>query len=346
MKKSTVFLTVYALCLAAPRVLAQAPNTQVQAVAPMYSRPLGIALEEWKYPFAVKFFGVGSEGQNLRLAYMDIAPTAKANGRSVLLLHGKNFGGEYFENTIRVLAAAGFRVIAPDQIGFGKSSKPDTNYAYSFDAMAAQTAALLTHLKVPRVAVLGHSMGGMLAVRFARNFPQRTTHLILENPIGLEDYRFKVPPRSTQAWYQSELQNTDPAKIRAFLRRYFVTWQPRYERFVEMRSRIALSGEYSRWAKSAALTYQMIYQQPVRHEFVLIQPKTLLVIGQSDRTTLGRGFTPEAVLKTLGQYPQLGRAAARDIPRSTLVELQNVGHIPHLEAPQRFHAALLPFLRS
>jgi pimeloyl-ACP methyl ester carboxylesterase len=109
---------------------------------------------------------------------------------------------------------------------------------------------------------------------------------------------------------------------------------------------VALGGEYPRWAKAAALTYQMIYQQPVRHEFHLIEPPTLLVIGQEDRTTLGRGSVSPGVLRTLGNYPKLGKEAARDIPNARLVELQNVGHIPHLESPEKFHRALLDFLKK
>jgi pimeloyl-ACP methyl ester carboxylesterase len=323
-------------------VSSTAPICAQTASPQQYAQPLGIALETWDYPFPVRFFPFDIEGEPVRMAYMDIAPAGTGNGRSVVLMHGKNFYGEYWANTIRALSAAGYRVIVPDQIGFGKSSKP--NIAYSFDLLAEHTARLLDHLGVTSSAVVGHSMGGMLAVRFARNYPQRTTHLVLENPIGLEDYRFKVPPQTTQAVYEGELKNTDPAKIRAFLQRYFVAWKPEYERFVEARSRIAHSGEYPRWAKSAALTYQMIYQQPVRHEFPLITRPTLLVIGQEDRTTLGRGFVSEEVLQTLGQYPQLGRAAARDIPGSRLVELPGVNHIPHLEAPLQFHNALLEFL--
>jgi len=111
-----------------------------------------------------------------------------------------------------------------------------------------------------------------------------------------------------------------------------------------VRTRISFSGEYERWAWAAALTYQMIYREPVRHEFGLISVPTLLVIGQEDRTTLGRGLVSEDVLKTLGQYPRLGREAARDIPGARLVELNGVGHIPHLEAPDKFHNALLDFL--
>jgi pimeloyl-ACP methyl ester carboxylesterase len=51
------------------------------------------------------------------------------------------------------------------------------------------------------------------------------------------------------------------------------------------------------------------------------------------------------VLATLGRYPELGRRAKQAIPGASLVELDGVGHIPHLEAPERFHAALLAFLK-
>ena len=222
----------------------------------------------------------------------------------MVLLHGKNFSGSYWQNTIKALTAAGYRVIVPDQIGFGKSSKPDL--CYSFDLLAANTAKLLDHLGVKTAAVVGHSMGGMLAVRFARTYPDRTTSLILENPIGLEDYRFFVPPQTTEQLVGVEMAMT-PEKYRAFINRYFVKWKPEYETFVETRSRQALSGEFPRFAKAAALTFQMIYQQPVRHEFGLIKPPTLLVVGLADRTTVGRGRVPEDIIKDKGQYASFGQ---------------------------------------
>lgn len=309
----------------------------------VYTEPLGIAMESYSYPYPVKFLPLTLESQLVRMAYMDVPPSTTANGRTVVLMHGKNFYGSYWENTIKALTAAGYRVVIPDQIGFGKSAKPEI--AYSFDLLAANTARVLDSLKIKKVAVVGHSMGGMLAVRFARNYPDRTTHLVLENAIGLEDYRFKVPPQTTERLIEAQLKQT-PEAYRSFIKGYFVTWKPElYERFVEVRSRIALSGEFPRWAKADALTYQMIYQQPVRHEFSLITTPTLLVNGQEDRTALGRNFVTPEVRGTLGQYPQLGKAAAKDIPNSKLVELQKVGHIPHLEAPDVFHQALLNFLK-
>ncbi|MEJ7668129.1 MAG: alpha/beta fold hydrolase [Casimicrobiaceae bacterium] len=164
-----------------------------------YPTPLGSALEAYPYPYPVHFLPIEIEGEVSRMVYMDVLPANRGDGRSVLLLHGKNFYGSYWETTIKALTAGGYRVIVPDQIGFGKSSKPDI--PYSFDLLAANTARLLEHLSIKQAAVVGHSMGGMLAVPFARTYPRVTTHLLLENPIGLEDYRFKVPPRTTKEIY-------------------------------------------------------------------------------------------------------------------------------------------------
>jgi len=310
---------------------------------PNYALPLGIGLEEIAYPYPVGFFPVTISGKEQRMAFMDVPPGGgAARGRAVVLLHGKNFWGGYWQETINALAQAGYRVIVPDQIGFGKSSKPD-DIVYSFDQMTDHTRALLDYLKVSKAAVVGHSMGGMLAVRFARAYPDRVTHLVLENPIGLEDYRQKAPPRATEELIRDERAQTVEA-IRKYRQAYFVRWLPAYERFVEVPARVRLSGEYERWLRVSALTTQMIYQQPVRHEFPLLQPSTLLIIGQNDRTAIGKDRVSKEVAATLGDYPRLGTEAAKEIPNATLVALPNCGHIPHIEEEEAFHKALLAFL--
>lgn len=317
-----------------------------QDAQPDYSVPLGSALETYPYPFAVDYLPLKMEGEDVWMAYMDVAPAegATANGRSVVLMHGKNFYGSYWEQTAKALAAEGYRVVIPDQIGFGKSSKPAVDY--SFDTLSSNTAALLDSLAIEKVSVVGHSMGGMLATRFTRVFPDRVEKLVLENPIGLEDYRFNVPPLSTDQVYHGELNNADPEKIRNFLKTYVVDWKPEvFERFVEVRTRLAHGGEFPRWARAAALTYQMIYREPVVHEFGLIKTPTLIVIGQKDRTTLGRNFVAPEVIATMGNYPVLGRKTAEAIEGSKLIELENVGHIPHLEVPERFHKDLIEFMK-
>jgi pimeloyl-ACP methyl ester carboxylesterase len=330
------------LCLAAaliaPSLFAQTPAGPSTGI---HTDALGIAMENVPYPFLVRYFPTEIEGQPLRFAYMDVQPD-KGNGHVVVLLHGKNFYGSYWENTVRALNDAGYRVIVPDQIGFGKSAKPLINY--SFDLLAAQTAQLLDHLGIAQASIVGHSMGGMLAVRFTLNHPDRVRQLVLENPIGLEDYRLSVPPKTTRELYDNELAQTSD-EYRKFVTAYYA--QPRsgiVEPFVDVRDRLTRSAEFPRWAQVAALTYEMIYQQPVRADFPKISRSTLLIIGQTDRTAVGKNYAPPAIRKTLGDYPALGKAAAADIPGAKLVALESVGHIPHLEAPERFHEALLEFL--
>ncbi|MFX7772373.1 alpha/beta fold hydrolase, partial [Acinetobacter baumannii] len=85
--------------------------------------PYGIALEGFAYPYPVHLLPLVNDGEQVRMAYMDVAP-ASPNGRTVVLLHGRNFPSSYWAPVIDTLTAAGYRVLVPDQIGFGKSSKP------------------------------------------------------------------------------------------------------------------------------------------------------------------------------------------------------------------------------
>ena len=236
-------------------------------------------------------------------------------------------------------------MVAPDQIGWGKSPKPDIHY--SFQLLAANTAALLDHLGAGNVAVLGHSTGGMTAARFTLMYPGRVTHLVLEDPLGLADYRTGIPPQSEETLYQHELNWTDPAVIRGYVAGYFVHPDPKvWEPLADVLVRVTLSPDYPRWARAAALTFQMIYQQPVRYEYPRIAPPTLLVVGAEDHTVpLGQYATPAEAAR-LGDFVALSAAAAQDIPRATRVVIPECGHIPHLEHPGQVLAELQPFLAS
>src|SRR5450755_2234782 len=236
--------------------------------------------------YSVQFFQLQIESQDLRMAYREVQPTGASNGKVVLLLHGKNFSGFYWEPTIEFLAQQGYRIIAPDQLGFGASSRPDIHY--SFHQMAQNTKALLDHLGIQRVHVIAHSMGGMLGVRFTLLFPDMVEKLVLENPIGLEDYRKLVPYISLQEQYAAELSQTYE-KMRDYQKTcYPGGWQPEYEVYVQDQASVLSTGEYPRDAWSSALTYQMTYEQPVVYEVSEISRPTLLIIGQDDRTVVGK----------------------------------------------------------
>jgi pimeloyl-ACP methyl ester carboxylesterase len=303
----------------------------------------GPELEGFTYPAPVRQFNFTSQGAKLHMAYMDIAAQGKANGRTVVLLHGKNFCGATWDASMKALSGAGYRVVVPDQIGFCKSSKPQ-HYQYTFQQLAENTRALLESIGVKGpTTMLGHSTGGMLAVRYGLMFPQQTEQLVLVNPIGLEDWKaLGVPSLGVDKWYQRELQTTAD-KIRNYEKAtYYVNqWKPEYEPPVQM-----LAGMYRGPGKeivawNSALLYDMIYTQPVVYEFPQLAMPTLLLIGLKDTTAIGKDAAPEALRPKLGNYPELAQKTAKAIPKATLVTFPNMGHAPQMQDPKAFHEALL-----
>lgn len=322
-----LFLAALILCGSALAVFAQKNDT------------LSITLENVKYAYPVKYFPISVEGQDVRMAYMDVLPTQLANGRTVVLFHGKNFGGYYWGEVIKALTSRGFRVVVPDQIGFGKSSKPFIHY--SFHQMAAWNKALLDALGIQKASVLGHSMGGMLATRFALMYPDQTEKLLLENPIGLEDYRRFVPYVSTEQQYATELKSTAETMRKYYQSSYFTVWKPEYEELVRIAGGITFGADFPRWAKVAAMTYTMIYEQPVFYEFINVRVPTVLFIGKQDKTIVGKGLLSPDQQTLYGQYKFLGKQTAAKIPGSKIIEFDGCGHIPHVEIPTEFAVALL-----
>jgi pimeloyl-ACP methyl ester carboxylesterase len=305
----------------------------------------GMQLEGFDYPRPIALYHFQSQGQTLEMAYMDVKP-ARPNGRTAVLLHGKNFCGATWEATITALTDAGYRVIAPDQIGFCKSSKPE-KYQFSFQQLAGNTHALLESLGVHRTTMIGHSTGGMLGIRYALMYPSEVQQLALVDPIGLEDWKARgVPWQSIDTLYGRELKTT-AERIRSYERAtyYAGTWEPAYERWVQMLSGMYRGPGRARVAWDSALLYDMIYTQPVVYELGDLRMPVLLMIGDKDTTAIGKDLASPQVRATLGNYPELGKKAAARIPHAKLVEFSDLGHSPQIQAPDRFHKALLQGLQ-
>jgi pimeloyl-ACP methyl ester carboxylesterase len=301
----------------------------------------GPELQGFDYPFPVAHFQFTSQGTTMDMAYMDVAP-ARSNGRTVVLLHGKNFCAATWGTTIQTLSEAGYRVIAPDQIGFCKSTKP-AHYQYSFQQLAENTRALLKSLGIGKITLMGHSTGGMLAVRYALMHADEVEKLVLVSPIGLEDWKARgVPWQSVDALYRQE-QQVAADKVRAYERStyYAGTWKPEYDKWVEMYAGMYAGPGRDIVAWNSALLYDMIQTQPVFYEFEKLAMPVLLIIGDKDTTAIGKQLAPPDVQPTLGRYDVLGKEAARRMPHATLVEFPDLGHASFIQEPARFFAVLM-----
>jgi pimeloyl-ACP methyl ester carboxylesterase len=325
---------IITLCFTAIAIFAQTPQNQPLPKAPTDLKPGSITYDDVPYPYPVHYMPLTMYGQDVRMAYMDVPPAGTANGRTVILLHGMNFGGFYFGGVIDVLRKEGFRVVLPDQIGFGRSSKPII--AYNFHDMAANTRKLMLTLGVSNAVIVGHSMGGMLAARFSASYPDMVERTVVYNPIGLSDVRYERPWRTAQEAYEATMAQTPDQVYQgmyATIRRYFPTpgsWKPEYENYVRILYAPSLSSEWPRLAMVRAIYQQITYLDPVVYDWPKIKARTLVLGGDKDTA----------------DFAERAAYIAKTIPRGELDLLPNLGHVPHIEAPDLFYSHLLKFLKS
>lgn len=321
-----------------------AQNAPVASVGPITE--FGIELQGFQYPYPVAEFEFTSQRLTMHMSYMDVRPI-RPNGRTAVLLHGKNFCAATWKQTIDALVKNGYRVIAPDQIGFCKSTKPE-RYQYTFQQLARNTHALLAFLGLTDVTLIGHSTGGMLGVRYALMYPSETEQLVLVAPIGLEDWKAKgVPSISVDQWYSRELKSNADSIRRYEQNTYYAgQWSAEYDPWVQMLAGLNAGPGKELVAWNSALLDDMIYTQPVFYELSNISVPTLLMIGDKDNTAIGKDLASPAVRATLGNYPELGKRAAGRIPGARLTDFPNLGHAPQIQDPASFNKALLEGLAT
>ena len=144
----------------------------------------------------------------------------------------------------------------------------------------------------------------------------------------------------------AEARGQTRERIETFMKDFFASWKPAFQVFADVQYRWTLGPESDLIARTAAQTYTMAYEQPVLYELPLIKTPTLLIVGEKDRVAIGRNRVTPEVRATLGLYPELAKKAAQAMTDCKLVLIPDVAHLPHLEAPERFHEELLRFLEQ
>ena len=323
-------VVLLALLVVSP-AFAQTPgqgSTRTAVQAPADVKPTSPTLEDVPYPYPVKYMPLTMYSHDVRMAYMDVPAGGTPNGHTVVLLHGMNFYGEYWTGTIEVLRKEGFRVVVPDQVGFGRSTK--VVMPYTLSDMAANTRKLLETLSIPKAAIVGHSMGGMVATRFGLLYPDVAEKLVLYNQIGLTDARLSRPPGSVDAAYKNLLNQTYDSVYQGLARYFPSGMKPEYERYVKIQYGWSLSGNWPTAAMVRALAQAMVYEDPVVYDWQHIKVRTMELGGEKDGAN----------------FPEIAKQICTAIKNCELVLLPNLGHVPHFEAPDVFYAALLKFLKS
>ncbi len=277
-----------------------------------------------------------AEAGGLRLHYHEAGPGGGGDALPVVMLHGGGPGASGWSNFGRNLPAfAGqFRTLLVDQPGFGRSDKPPVKGNY-FTFAAEALASLLDELGIDRVQLVGNSLGGGTAVRFALRFPERAGRLVLMAPGGLSLNVFAPDPTEGVKRLMEFAAPPGPSreKMAAFLRtlvfdRKLVTDELIDERFALASDPVALAAMASMGASfydPATAEDGLLWREAHR----LRQP-VLLIWGREDRVNPLDGAL----------------VALKQIRRAQLHVFSGCGHWAQLEKFDEFNRLSISFLEG
>jgi pimeloyl-ACP methyl ester carboxylesterase len=266
------------------------------------------------------------------VAYVD----SGGSGPPLVFIHGLSSYLSFWEYQIPHFART-HRVIALDLPGYGASGRPDAPYTppWYADVVSDWMAAV----GVERAAVVGHSMGGQIAVHLALSHPERVERLALSAPAGFERFSPGAARFMRDFWTEGRAMDATEEQVRVnFVTSVFNRPDPGVERLIEERVRLGQSPRFAGTSVAVSRSIAGMLDHPVLDRAKDVRVPSLVVYGTDDR------MIPNPVFNG-GRTRTIAEQAARALPQSRLVLVPGAGHTVHHDEPDAFNAALEEFLR-
>jgi pimeloyl-ACP methyl ester carboxylesterase len=261
----------------------------------------------------------------LRVHYQEAGQT---DAPPVILIHGFSSSTLVWSEVLLKIAAAGFRVIAPDLLGHGYSAKPRHN-EYTIASQARLIAGLLDALGIARADIVGSSYGGAVAASCALDYPDRVERLVLVGAVTNNEPTKYLLLRLFGFPVLGDIVSPLLIGSRSLLRQRMKRVYDRHscvldDRRLEARHRPLRAANTHR---AIIRTVRHWNADRIERDAHLIKQPTLLVWGETD---------PEVPLRN-GEYLN------RQIENSRLIVFRNCGHLPHEEYPLAFTEVIAGF---
>ena len=238
------------------------------------------------------------------------------SGAPVILIHGLADNVAIWDPVIPALAAR-FRVIALDQIGFGRSDKPLLNYRVS--TLVDFLDVFLTELKIERASLVGNSLGGWVAAAYALAHPERVERLVLSDAAGYAALTKTIDSRSLRALRvpsRDDIRYLGPLSFHD--KRFYQDVDTAFK------ERVTAGDSYT---VAQVLDSMIRGDDALDNKLQTLKQPTLVLWGREDK------LIPLS----------FGEQFHREIVDSRLRIIDNCGHMPQLECPNEFSAAVLKF---
>lgn len=273
----------------------------------------------------------------LGIHYVELNPSGE---QTVIFVHGLGSNLKFWRYQLDTFAARGYRVIALDLPGYGKSDKP-SSFPYTMEAMADVVREVARQKGIRRPILVGHSMGGQTALSFAIRHPDDLGALVLSAPAGFEEFS-----RSEKEWFKKVftvrfVKSTSEYGVWGAVRRAnFQRWRPEFEWLIEERVRLVGSDEFERYAYANVKSVHGLADNDfVRTNLGKIRAPTLIVFGERD------GLIPNPFLHG-GRTSGIMEYGHANIAGSKLVPLSGCGHMVQMDCAEQYNAAVLAYLAS
>lgn len=299
------------------------------ACVPKYSDLPAMAPEELYVPLDVDTVVI----DGVKLAYVD----SGGEGQPLIFIHGLSSYMGFWEHQMPAFVGD-YRVIALDLPGYGASGRPDAPYTPPW--FGEVVVDLMDHLELDSATLIGHSMGGQIAMTLALQHPERVDRLILSAPAGLERFEAGHGEWMKDYWHESRALGTHEEDLRAtFTTLVFNNTDEGVERLLEERVRMGKHPSFEGTAVAVSRSVAGMIDYPVADQLGDIACPTLLVFGTDDR------MIPNAIFNG-GRPRHVAQEGQAAIPGSELVLIPRGGHTVHHDAPEAFNAAARSFLET
>jgi pimeloyl-ACP methyl ester carboxylesterase len=276
-------------------------------------------------------------GDGTWVRYVELNPKGET---TLVFVHGLGSYLKFWRYQLDAFAEKGFRVVAVDLLGYGKSDKPAT-FPYTMEAQAQVLHEFFGVANIETPVLVGHSMGGQTALSYAIQYPEQLRALVLTSPAGFETF---TP--AEKAWFRrvfstALVHGTSEYGIWGSVAEgNFASWKPEFEWLIQERVQFVGNRDFDRYAyANVRSVHGLLDNEFVRTNLDKVEVPTFIVHGDSDRLIPNRflhaGFTREVM--------EVGRAG---IPSATLVELAGCGHTVQMDCAPAYNAVVEKFLRA
>lgn len=282
------------------------------------------------YPFPIKTVKLDN---GIEVAYQE---AGKSSTTPLLFIHGLGSYMRGWDKNFDVLSKTKhcFRIDLP---GYGKSSKADYESGMSFYAQII--VQFCSQLKLKKVVLVGHSMGGQIAVTTALLYPQLVERLILVDPAGFETFNDTQKQLLKSLTTPSAIQNTPDERTKQNFAVNFFKGTPDDAQFmINDRFLMKNSPEFETYCGIVSRNVSQMLEEPIFLKLKNVQQPTLVFYGANDVLIPNRFLNPTLTTEGVAQ------TGAKEIPKAEVVMLPNAGHFAMWDQPELLNQKIILFL--